>query len=105
MNKVYAVELRQALFGDHQGALKIANEKPGFYISMLLPNIFVFAAIILLAYLVFGGFLMVVSASVEETQKGQQAITNAIIGFIVIFTSYWIVQIIQVITGAPVLGN
>jgi hypothetical protein len=75
------------------------------FISSILPNIYVLAGIILLAYLVFGGFMYITAAgNNEQMQKGQQALTNAIIGFLIIFASYWIIQIIQVITGIPILN-
>jgi len=56
--------------------------------------------------LVFGGFTIVTSGSnPEQTQKGTQAIGGAIIGFVVIFASYWIIQIIQVLTGINILNS
>jgi hypothetical protein len=53
--------------------------------------------------MVFGGLLMISSAgNAKQTESGQQAITNAIIGFALIFTSYWIIQIIEVLTGISI---
>lgn len=97
------VDLQDVLFRDHPGASSISGS-PTLWISEILPNVFVVASLILFAYLVFGGFIIITSAgSSDQVQKGQQAVTNAIIGFIIIFASYWIIQIIQVLTGVPIL--
>lgn len=71
----------------------------------LLPNALLLAGIILLFILVGGGFTVISSAgNPDKTQKGSQAITGAIIGFVVIFAAYWIIQIIEVITGVKILN-
>jgi len=76
----------------------------GNIISDVLPNALVFSAFILFLYLIFGGFIIITaSGNAKKADEGKQAVTNAIIGFIVIFTSYWIIQIIEIITGIPIL--
>lgn len=71
----------------------------------LLPNALLLAGIILLFILVGGAFTVISSAgNPDKTQKGSQAITGAIIGFVVIFAAYWIIQIIEVITGVKILN-
>ena len=39
----------------------------------------------------------------EQAAKGKQAATAAVIGFIIIFASYWIIQLIQLLTGITIL--
>lgn len=82
-------------------------EKPLNLVAAILPTIYIIAAFILFLYFIFGGFTMLSAGSdPKKTESGQQALTNAIIGFVLIFTSYWIIQIIQIITGVPILkGN
>lgn len=76
------------------------------FLNLLLPNIMVFAGIILFLLLVFGGFTIIASAgNPKGTEQGKQAITGAIIGFLVIFAAYWIIQIIQVITGVQIFNS
>lgn len=36
----------------------------------------------------------------EQTAKGRQAVTSAVIGFVVVFAAYWIVRLIEEILGA-----
>lgn len=74
-------------------------------ISIILPNVLIISGVILLFLIIFGGFTVITSAgNAEQTEKGKQAITGAIIGFAVMFTAYWIVQIIEIITGIPLLN-
>ena len=40
----------------------------------------------------------------EKAKKGKQAITAALIGFMIIFCSYWIIKIIEIITGVSILN-
>ena len=39
----------------------------------------------------------------EQTAKGKQAVTSAVLGFVVVFAAYWIVQLIEEFTGLPLL--
>ncbi len=74
----------------------------GSLISTILPNIYVIAGIILFFLMVGGGLMVVVSAGKDDpegTAKGRKAVTSALIGFLIIFASYWIMQIIQTVTG------
>jgi len=78
----------------------------GELISTLLPNIYILAGVILLFLLIGGGFGIIVSAGKgmkEGVSRGSKAVTAALIGFLVIIASYWIIQIISTITGLNIL--
>lgn len=80
----------------------------GKFISTILPNIYVIGGTILLFLLIFGGLGFIVSAGKgdqEGAKKGQQAITAALLGFLLIFASWWIMEIIKIITGLDILGG
>lgn len=98
-----AVDLRDTLFGGHQGAQDVADS-PTAFLSAILPNIFTIAGLLLLIYLVAGGLMVIKSAGSEGKGKGKDAITNALVGFIIIFSAYWIIQAIEIITGIPIFG-
>lgn len=76
----------------------------GDVFSDALKYVFIFAGLGVLVYLLYGGFQLMISggdpAAIDEA-KGK--ITNAIIGFIIIFTSYWLIQIIETIFGMTIL--
>lgn len=79
----------------------------GSFVNVILKNAFTIAGVILLVLLIFGGFTFIVSAGGGDAKKAEQAkhtITAALTGFILVFASYWIIQIIQIITGVPILN-
>jgi hypothetical protein len=64
---------------------------------------FVVAGVILLFFFIFGGIGMITNAGSDNAQQMEQSkktVTSAIIGFIVVFASYWIVKLVEQITGA-----
>lgn len=78
----------------------------GSLISTLLPNIFIIAGVIFFVLLIFGGLSFIINAGKGESEaagKGKNMITWAIIGFILIFASIWIIQIVGFITGIDFL--
>ena len=79
----------------------------GELVSIILSNALVVAGVILLFLLVLGGIGIIAGAgndNPEQTAKGKQAVTAAVIGFIIVFASYWIIQVIQSITGVEILN-
>jgi len=85
-----------------------AYETLGGIVSVILKNVYVLAGIALFVLLIFGGFAIIMGAGSgdqKKTAQGQQAVTSALIGFLIVFTSYWIIQIIQKVTGIPILGK
>jgi len=80
----------------------------GQLVSTLLPNIYILAGLLLFFLLIGGGIGMIAGSrggDPEKTGKGRQGVTAALIGFLIIFCSYWIIQIIEVITGVEILGQ
>ncbi len=76
------------------------------FISAILPNAFLFAGLILFLLIIAGGIGMIInSANPEAQQKSKGLITNAVIGFLLIIASYWLIQIIQTLTGVNILGS
>lgn len=81
-----------------------ALSTPKGFISELLPYLFTFAGLILFVMLIWGGFEMLSGASDPKAQdNGKQRIMNAVIGFILLFCSYWLAQIVQAIFGINIL--
>ena len=79
----------------------------GGIISTLLQNIYVLAGILLFVLLIIGGFIFIIGAgqdNPEQAKKGKQALTAALIGFTVIFCSYWIIRIIEILTGIKIFN-
>ena len=82
-------------------------DTPGKLISVLLKNAYVFAGVLLFVLLIFGGFSIIMGAGQGDAKKagqGKKVATAAAVGFLIIFASYWIIQIIEVITGFKILN-
>jgi hypothetical protein len=76
----------------------------GAIITAIVPYLFAAAGIILLLYLLAGGFGYLTSAGdPKKAQEAKAKITNALIGFLIVFASYWIVQIAARVLGIQVI--
>ena len=76
------------------------------FLNLFLPLAFLISGIILLFLLIGGGFSIIASGGdAKNVEKGKNAIMGAVLGFIVIFAAFWIIQIIQVITGVQILNS
>lgn len=75
-------------------------------LNNFIPNVYIAGGIIILFMILFGGFSLITAGSdSHKVQEGGKIITSAIIGLLVLFGSYWIIQIIQVLTGVPILNS
>jgi len=74
-------------------------------VSQVLAYVFPIAGILVFIYLLYGGFNLMLAAGNEEgIREGKAKITNALIGFLIIFVSYWIVQILEIVLGIKLLN-
>jgi len=77
---------------------------PADILNALIPVIFIIAGLILLFLLVFGGFTIFVSGgNPEKIKKGQGMIVSGLVGFLIIFAAYWIIELLQITLGIKVL--
>lgn len=87
-------------------ALGTQYSEPATLVTLIVKNGLTIAGIILLVLIIAGGFMMISSAGSGDQKKAGTAktmITDALIGFLVIFLSYFIIQIVEVITGLTIL--
>jgi len=77
---------------------------PGGIISRLLEYLFPLAGMVLFVMFTWSGFEMIYGASngSKSIEAGKNRLTTSIIGFILLFSSYWIIQILEVILGITV---
>ena len=81
-------------------------EDIGGIISTALKFVFPAAGILLLFYLIIGGFSLMSSGGDPKAMQGAKGkITSALIGFVIIFAAYWIVQIVGIILGLEDVRN
>jgi len=85
--------------------LKNGNNDLGGIIGDFLPYLLTIAGLILFGMLVMGGFTMLAGAADKEAQdKGKKMITSALVGFFIVFATYWIAQLLQVIFKINILS-
>lgn len=75
-------------------SIKWAN--PGLMVSDFLQYVYGFAGLALLFMLILGGFdIMTSQGNPEKVKTGNSRIMNALIGFLIVFLSYAIVKIVE----------
>ncbi len=95
---VYAVDLQSLAPNPNLNSF-------GPLVTAIVRNAFVFAGLISFILLIFGGFQVIVAAGdAKKAEQGKAAITGAVIGLLVVLGSFWIVQIIEVVTGLHILS-
>jgi hypothetical protein len=104
---VLAVDIGQAT---PLGTGSIATTYPnlGVLVKVILTNAFTVIGLLLLILLIYGGLMFIIGAGDGDSKKAAQAqstITDALIGFAVVFLAYFIIQIIQLITGINILNS
>lgn len=78
----------------------------GEIITKILPYVFGITGILLLVYLVMAGLQMMTSRGDPKAMQGAQAkITNALIGFVIVFFAYSLVKLFGQVFGITVFGT
>ncbi len=79
----------------------------GNLVSIILSNALLLAGVLMVFFLVVGGIGVISGAgedNPEKAGKGRQAVTFALMGFLVIFAAYWIIQVIEQVTGVEIFN-
>lgn len=97
MKKLIAIEISRNFhspFGKTSGL--------GDLISLFLNIALVASGVILLFLFIGGGIMMISSAGSGDSQgasRGKQAVTSAVLGFLLVFVAYWVIRFLEVVTG------
>lgn len=91
-------------------AIKLSNDRSlsnvypnlASLINIIVPNLFVLAGVLFLFLLILGGFSIIYSDSTKGVEEGKKKITTAVLGFLVMFSAYWIIQIVTFVTGVQI---
>lgn len=76
----------------------------GALFTKAFPYLYVFGGFVLFVMLVWGGFEMLTGATDTKAQEaGKQRISAAGIGFLLLFVSYWLIQIIEIVFKINIL--
>ncbi|MBM3209610.1 hypothetical protein FJZ40_04990 [Candidatus Shapirobacteria bacterium] len=81
------------------------NATIGNVFSVALTYVFIVAGLGLFIYLIMGGLrLMLSGGDPNSIEQAKGKITNALLGFVIIFCSFWLVQIMEKIFHLQILG-
>jgi len=80
--------------------------KIGTIVTGILPYVFTITGILLLIYLIMGGLqLMLAAGDPKKIQGAWGKVTNALIGFVIIFIAYWLTQLIGKIFNIQIISD
>jgi hypothetical protein len=72
-------------------------------ISKALPYTYLIAGLILFFLLIWSGFEILTAGDNQETLKRATGrITHALTGFVIIFISYWLIRLVELILGVKI---
>jgi len=77
-------------------------------VSVILSGSISIASVAVLLLFFVGGFKLIQSAGsgdADQAAQGKAAVTNAFIGFVIIMSVFWIVRVIEIITGADFITS
>jgi len=101
MNKLTQINIGDKFLGGSVGKLG-DTQYVGIYTSAMITGAISVAGIILL-FLLIGGGITIISGDGKSDPKTvemcKKTATSALIGLIVLFSAYWIVKLIETITG------
>jgi len=107
VQKVYAaceaggetsIDLGECLTLSNNTTIKSVYSEPAFLVNLSERNLVVVGGVMLFLYVFYAGFLFV-SQGKKGMEQAQKMATTAVIGFVLLFSAYWIVQIVQLLTG------
>ena len=102
MQKLFAQNLTLPGGNSIQGPLNIpgvgSNPTIGDILSAAIPLILAFAGLGLLLMLLSAGYTFLTSAGdAKKMEQGKSRLTNAVVGFLIVFAAYWVVKLTGII--------
>lgn len=82
--------------------IKDVYNSPAFLVNLIVRNLFIVGGFVVFGLIILAGFKFIVGGK-KGLEDAKNIATWGLIGFIVMFSAYWIVQIIKLITGANIL--
>jgi len=84
-----------------------AYETKGFFdfLSVIINNIYLIAGIILFFFVVIGGLGMILNAgNVDKQKQSSKTLSSAVMGYLIMFVAYWLIKIIEALTGTEIVS-
>lgn len=78
----------------------------GDIVNTLVLYVFPIAGLALLLYLIYGGYhFMLSGGDPGRAQRAKAIMTNALLGFVIVFVAYWLVQIMGQVLGVGQIAS
>jgi hypothetical protein len=93
------IDLRECfLLGTNDRTVTSVYSQPSVLINLIVRNVFILAGIIFFFVILYAGF-QYISGGKKGAEQAKTILTTAILGFVIMFSAYWILQILRIITG------
>lgn len=92
---------------DFGGAsIDLRTAELGTIFTVFLQYAFAIAGFILLGLIIASGFKLMTSGGDPETiARAKKKLTNAVIGFLIVISAYWLTQIAEIIFGLDITSG
>jgi hypothetical protein len=74
---------------------------PADLVNLIVPNLFVIAGVTLMILIIVAGYQYIAKGQ-KGAEEAKKIGTTAFFGLVVLLGAYWVVQIIQLVTGADI---
>ncbi len=95
-------QLAQVNIGEKFGSPWGTTQGAGKLVSMIVEGGIAVAGVIALFMFVFGGIKMIAGAGSSDPKSAaaaKTAVTMGIVGFIIVVTAFFVIQVIEIVTG------
>lgn len=99
---VSGVNLGDCLLLNESESVSDVYSTPSVLINVIVQNLFIGAGLLIFIAFLYAGFRYITGGT-EGKADFIKIVKTAITGLVVMFAAYWIVQIIQVITGTNIV--
>jgi hypothetical protein len=74
-------------------------DTPAVVVNVIVRNLFVLGGIVLFFMIILAGFKFAMSPQSKGKEDAKNIAQGAGIGFLIMFSAYWIIQILEILTG------
>jgi len=101
------VDIQANFFSSHPNA-QTPFTSPGSLLTRILPNAMILGGVLFFFYIIWGGWDIVFGAgsggNPTSMQKAWRKLTFGLIGFLIVVGSFFILQIIETLTGIDIIN-
>jgi hypothetical protein len=79
--------------------VKDVYKDPAVIVNLIVRNLFVLAGVAIFLMIIYAGFKFAMSPESKDKEDAKSIAQGAGIGFLIMFSAFWIIQIIEIVTG------